>query len=214
MKKVILIGILAVLLIPGSALALTYDFNSLTPGTYTETAFNSFFISDGVTFSNESGFAVRQFDVQGTGGLQPAFSGNAILSSTVSDNRTIARFTRPTDSVSVTLGDFNADSDQLFLIAYDSSGGVITRVGAFNSETSYAGQTLTVTSTTANIAWVAFGGAVGLTDATNSVVYWDNFTFNENAGNGGAAVPEPSTMLLLGTGLLGLVGISRRKLRS
>ena len=35
----------------------------------------------------------------------------------------------------------------------------------------------------------------------------------EGFSTGGAPVPEPSTMLLLGTGLLGLAGFSRKKFR-
>jgi hypothetical protein len=82
---------------------------------------------------------------------------------------------------------------------------------------------LTVTSSTANIAFVAFSS---ISDSANGhPVYgsFDNLTFGgttpppptggDNGGSGGdngTSVPEPSSIMLLGTGLLGLVARRRR----
>lgn len=49
----------------------------------------------------------------------------------------------------------------------------------------------------------------------SSINGWKDFSVNsiEIAGSGAAPVPEPSSMLLLGTGLVGLAGFGRKKLR-
>jgi hypothetical protein len=215
MKKVILIGILAVLLIPRSSLATTYTFDDQPTGLYSlpgYSNFNDLFPdSDGVTFSNEAGFVVRGFSInQPSTDLLPEFSGNVVYNGLPGQDSipgTVATFSVPINYVSVTLGDYNGDAEILYLAAYRGS----TQIGFDNFEnpaSSFADHTLIVSAT--GIEYVIFGSR----GSFPNTVYWDNFVFEQRGGDNGAAVPEPSTMLLLGTGLLGLVGIGRRKLRS
>ncbi|MBI4949963.1 MAG: PEP-CTERM sorting domain-containing protein [Deltaproteobacteria bacterium] len=181
------------------ATLITYDFNSLASGTYTEAAFNTNFL--GVAFDNTGG---SNFEIQ-TVSLDPDFSGQAVLNApySTSGNSTIATLSSLTDYVSVTIGDYDADADNLYLYAYDSANALLDSAFFYNPASSYAGNTLIVSTGSASIAWVEFYG-VGV---NNNSVYWDNFTFNDTS-----SVPEPSTMLLLGSGLVGF-GLVRRKFK-
>jgi len=196
MKKILIISSIVLFGI-SPCFAVTFDFNSLATGYYTEAQFNSNFV--GVSFDNTGG---NGFDIQSST-LQPDFSGNAILNEpyyTV-NNLTRATFASLTNFISVTLGDFNQDPDTLYLFAYDSSNNVIGSQSYNLPADSYAGITLSLS--VANIAYVEFYG-VGV---NYNSVYWDNFTFNETTN----PVPEPATILLLGAGLIGLAGYGRKK---
>lgn len=102
-------------------------------------------------------------------------------------------------SVSVDLGDFDFDSDLLFLEVFDSSDTSLGRTEFF-IEASFIGME-TLSLSTPGISYAIFGATGG---AGGSSVYADNFTIT--------AIPEPETyaMLLAGLGLLGFTARRRK----
>jgi len=103
-------------------------------------------------------------------------------------------------SVSVDLGDFDFDSDLLFLEVFDSSDTSLGRTEFF-IEASFTGME-TLSLSTPGISYAIFGAI----DVVNgSSVYADNFTITP--------IPEPETyaMLLAGLGLLGFTARRRKQ---
>ena len=199
-KSLLLIGfLLLTFCISVSAYAVSYTMDSLATGYYTEGDFSNMFV--GVDFNNSGGAG---FNIQAVT-LDPDFSGNAVYNSpfNTTGNNTCATLLNATDFVSVTMGDYNADSDELYLFAYNTSDILLDSDHFSNPASSYAGTTLMVSSLFDDIAYVKFYG-VGV---DNNSVYWDNFSFNIPA----EPVPEPATIFLLSTGLLGFLRFRNKR---
>jgi type VI secretion system secreted protein VgrG len=76
--------------------------------------------------------------------------------------------------------------------------------------TMFAGNILALTSITMNTgAGISCGSAL----ARNGAVTLDNNVIGGGCAGGGATVPEPGTLGLMGSGLIILAGVARRKLR-
>ena len=113
-----------------------------------------------------------------------------------------AGFPQPTDYVSIDLGDFGVDAEQIYLRAYDRLGTLLGESTLDISDTDMSMHTLSVSAS--GINYVEFGSS----DRRffGGSIYADNLTFN--AGT----VPEPATwaMMLAGLGAIGATMRHRR----
>jgi len=156
----------------------------------------------GVTFTY-IGSSNNILQVQSSPG--PPLSGNVILGGDTYQNTEWYKATMAveTHSVSVDMGDYNADIDSLVLKAFDSANNLLATDTFYNPANVYGGHTLSVSSSTA-IAYLLFNEVNDpLGSPYQGSIYFDNFTYS---------TPEPTLSLLLGIGFGAVVlGTWRKK---
>lgn len=189
MKKYIL-TICALFAFSVSASAITVDFDSAvgSPDGY---------VDQGITFTY-TGIGTKYYSNQGFTLPSPSGSNALVMTGGDNDSFWTADFDVLATSVSVDLGDHNADQDRVFLSIFDSADTLLASITQ-DLAASFVGM-VTLSLSGFDIAYATFGttGDLGL-----GGIYADNFTISP--------VPVPAAAWLFGSALLGFFGFSRRK---
>jgi hypothetical protein len=185
MKRILLLLVLA----SASPLAFadTYTINFEQYPEYTQ--ITNQYAADGVTFTNALQLVAPFYDSSD----YPPHSGSGVITNDPNDPIMAAFYPDVTD-----VSGWYTDGDGVTVTAYDDLDNVLA---TFNGAPVIGADSEFVLDNLANASSITISDVGGNPDFLTV----DDLTFTQ--------VPEPGSLLLLGTGVLGLVGTMRRKLR-
>lgn len=185
-----------------AALVVTIDFEALPLSSMND----SLTISSGVLVVEITRDQGTPFNIDDTG--TAAFGSRSLSpfngqNGAAADDWFVFNLSEPVTSISLAMGDFGGDGDNLFLEAYTDRNlqGLVRfdEGGLLSGGSSFGYQTLEVQADTVATSFQSFRAIGGEGSWPNSV-YYDNFAFQTTA------VPEPSSLSALGAGLLAWCG--------